>query len=139
MRAALDGGVDALLDAAAQDHRVGAGGDVAHAFVDHGLREDGRGGRPVAGDVVRLGRDFLRELGAEVLEAVLDLDLLRDRHAVVGDDGAPHFFSRTTLRPLGPRVILTALARRSTPSSRHGARPRGSEALSAGMGSGPVT
>src|SRR5947209_6684492 len=32
--------------------------------------------------------------------------------------GAPHFFSSTTLRPRGPRVTLTALARRSTPASR---------------------
>ena len=32
--------------------------------------------------------------------------------------GAPNFLSRTTLRPLGPRVTLTALARRSTPASR---------------------
>jgi len=29
--------------------------------------------------------------------------------------GAPHFFSRTTLRPLGPRVTLTASARVLTP------------------------
>ena len=32
--------------------------------------------------------------------------------------GAPNFFSRTTLRPLGPRVTLTALASWSTPASR---------------------
>jgi hypothetical protein len=29
--------------------------------------------------------------------------------------GAPNDFSRMTLRPLGPRVILTALANTSTP------------------------
>ena len=32
--------------------------------------------------------------------------------------GAPHFFSRTTLRPLGPSVILTALASWSMPRSK---------------------
>ena len=32
--------------------------------------------------------------------------------------GAPHFFSRTTLRPLGPSVIFTALASMSMPRSR---------------------
>src|SRR5215217_2483347 len=31
--------------------------------------------------------------------------------------GAPHFLSRTTLRPLGPSVTLTALASLSTPAS----------------------
>ena len=29
--------------------------------------------------------------------------------------GGPHFLSRTTLRPLGPRVIFTAAARESSP------------------------
>src|SRR6478735_6873248 len=32
--------------------------------------------------------------------------------------GAPHFFSRTTLRPRGPRVTLTASARMFRPRSR---------------------
>src|SRR5262249_38734135 len=32
--------------------------------------------------------------------------------------GAPHFFSSTTLRPLGPRVALTASARVFMPRSR---------------------
>jgi hypothetical protein len=32
--------------------------------------------------------------------------------------GAPHFFSRTTLRPFGPRVTLTASARVFMPRSR---------------------
>src|SRR5215212_5954015 len=31
--------------------------------------------------------------------------------------GAPNFFSRTTLRPFGPSVTLTALASLSTPAS----------------------
>src|SRR5687768_8735810 len=32
--------------------------------------------------------------------------------------GAPHFLSRTTLRPLGPRVMATVSARRFTPRSK---------------------
>src|SRR5690242_3708336 len=32
--------------------------------------------------------------------------------------GAPHFFSRTTLRPLGPNVTFTASARLFRPRSR---------------------
>jgi hypothetical protein len=46
---------------------------------------------------------------------VLELDLLGDGDAVLGDEGEPKLFSITTLRPLGPRVTLTALARASTP------------------------
>jgi hypothetical protein len=44
-------------------------------------------GRPVTGDVVGLRGDFLDELSAEVLERILELDLLGDRHTVVGDRG----------------------------------------------------
>ena len=74
-----------LLDAALDDHRVGAGGDVPEALGDHRLGQDDRGGRAVAGDVVGLGRDLLEELRAHVLERVLELDVARDGDAVVGD------------------------------------------------------
>jgi hypothetical protein len=77
----LGGGGDAL----AQRHRVGAGGHVAQAGGHHGLGEHGGGGGAVARDVVGLGGDGLGELGAEVLERVLEVDLARDGDAVVGD------------------------------------------------------
>ena len=77
----LDGGLDAALD----DHRVGPGGHDAEALGDHRLAEDDRGGRAVAGDVVGLGRDFLEQLRAHVLERVVELDVASDGHAVVGD------------------------------------------------------
>src|SRR5688572_22172008 len=83
----LDGRGDRLVDAALQIHRVHAGGDVLHAFGDDRLREHGRGGGAVTGDVGSLGSDFLHQLGAHVLELVLELDLLCDRHAVLGDGG----------------------------------------------------
>ena len=49
------------------------------------LGENGRGRRAVTGDVVGLGGGFLQELRAHVRERVLELDLLGDGHAVVGD------------------------------------------------------
>ena len=83
-------GLDGLVDAALEVHRVGAGRDGAQALVDHGLGDDGGGRRAVTGDVVGLGGDFLGELGAEVLERVVELDLTGDGDAVVGDRrGAP--------------------------------------------------
>ena len=112
--AALDGGLDAAL----QRHRVGAGGHVAQAFLDHGLGEDrGRGGA-VTGHVVGLLGDFLDQLGPDLLlgsSSSISLAMETPSLVIVG---APHFFSRTTLRPLGPRVILTALASWSIPRSR---------------------
>ena len=59
----LDGLVDALLD----HGRVGAGRDVAQALAVDGLGQDRGRRRAVAGDVRRLGRDFLDQLGAHVL------------------------------------------------------------------------
>ena len=75
----------AVLDAALEAERVGAGGDVLQALADDRLGEHGRGRRAVAGDVVGRRGDLADELRALVLEDVLDLDLTSDGHAVVGD------------------------------------------------------
>jgi len=83
----LDEGGDGLVDAALQVHRVHAGGHVLHAFADDGLGQHGGGGGAVTGDVAGLGSDFLDHLGAHVLELVLELDFLGDRHTVLGDGG----------------------------------------------------
>ena len=80
-----DDRLDALLDAALEAHRVGPGADVLEALGDHRLAEDDRGRGAVAGDIVGLGGDLLEELRAHVLEGILELDLLGDRHPVVGD------------------------------------------------------
>ena len=83
-------GLDGLVHAALEAHRVGAGGDGAQALVHHRLGEHGRGGGAVTGDVVGLGGDLLGELRTEVLERVVELDLAGDGHTVVGDGrGAP--------------------------------------------------
>ena len=81
----VDDGLGGLLDAALERHRVGAGGDVLQALVHDRLAQDGGGRRAVTGDVVGLGGDLLGELRADVLERVVQLDVLGDRHAVVGD------------------------------------------------------
>ena len=83
----LDDGGHGGLDAALEAHRVGAGRDVAQALADERLGEHGGGGGAVAGDVVGLLGDLLDELGADLLVRVLELDLLGDGHAVVGDGG----------------------------------------------------
>ncbi len=87
IRDRLDGPFHGFLDAALQGHGVGARSNVLHAALDHGASQDGGGGGAVAGDVVRLGGDFLGELSAHVLPRVVEFDLLRDRHTVVRDRG----------------------------------------------------
>ena len=80
-----DGGVDGLVDAATDGQRVGASGDVAQAVVDDSLSEQGCGGGAVTHGVVGLGGDLLHQLGTHVLDVVLELNLLGDGNAVVGD------------------------------------------------------
>ena len=80
-----DGGVDGLVDAATDGQRVGASGDVAQTVVDDGLSEQGCGGGAVTHGVVGLGGNLLHQLSTHVLDVVLELDLLGDRNAVVGD------------------------------------------------------
>src|SRR3990172_8410797 len=82
-------GLHAGLDAALEVHRVGAGGHVAHTLADDRLGEDGGGGGAVAGDVVGLGGHLAGELGAHVLERVLEVDLLGDADAVVHHGWGP--------------------------------------------------
>ena len=94
-------GLDALLQAALDGHRVGARGHVLEAFGDDRLAQHDRGGGAVAGDVVGLGGDFLEQLGAHVLEGVVQLDLTGDRHAVVGDGGRTELLVEHHVAALG--------------------------------------
>src|SRR6185437_14365968 len=81
----LHHGGDGDIDAALQVHRIHAGGNRLRTFANDRLREHGRGGGAVAGEIVRLLGDFTHHLRAHVLELVFELDFLRHRHAVLGD------------------------------------------------------
>ena len=93
--------VGAEVDALLEQHRVGAGGDVAHALVDDRLGQHGRGGGAVAGDVVGLGGGFLEQLRAHVRERVVELDLLGDGDAVVGDGRGAELLVERDVAALG--------------------------------------
>src|SRR5512140_2631266 len=81
----LDDRRNRAIDAALERHRVGSGGDVLETFAEDRLREHRGGGGAITGDVRRLRRDFLHHLRAHVLERIGQLDLLRNRDAVLGD------------------------------------------------------
>ena len=81
----LDHGGDRDVDAALEVHRVHAGGDRLGAFLHDRGGQHGGGGGAVAGEIVGLLGDFAHHLRAHVLELVLELDLLGDGDAVLGD------------------------------------------------------
>ncbi len=80
-----DDGFNSLVDAALQVHRVHAGGHRLRTFANDGLRQHGRGGGAVAGEVVGLVGDFFHHLRAHVLELIAKFDFLGHGHAVLGD------------------------------------------------------
>src|SRR6266568_87380 len=79
--------LDGRLDAALERHRVRARRDVAQALAHQRLGQHGSRRRAVAGHVVGLLRYFLDKLGTDLFPRVLELDLLGDGHAIVGDRG----------------------------------------------------
>ena len=96
--------LDGEIDAALQVHRVHAGGDRLHALADDRLGEHGGGGGAVAGDVVGLRGDFAQHLRAHVLELVLELDLLGDGDAVLGDARSAEALVDDDVAALGARA-----------------------------------
>src|SRR6201986_4801578 len=66
---------------------VAAPATVAQALAPQRRGQHGRRRRAVAGHVVGLLRYFLDKLGADLFPRVLELDLLGDGHAIVGDRG----------------------------------------------------
>ncbi len=93
--------VDGLLDAALDAQRIGAGRQVPEAFPHHGLSEHSRRCGSVTGHVVGLVGHFVGELGPHVLPRVLELDLLGDGHAVVGDGGGTPLLLQDDVAALG--------------------------------------
>src|SRR5450759_1133487 len=102
-------GLDGLLDADADQHRVRAGGDVADALVDHRLAEDHGGSGAVAGHIVGLGCDFLEELRAHVLEGVFEFDVAGDGDAVVGNGRRAELLVQDDVSTLGANRDLDGL------------------------------
>ena len=98
-------GLDALL----QDHGVGTGSHVLHAFVDHGLGQQRCGRGAVAGHVVRLGGDFLDQLGAHVFKRVFQFDVPGNRHTVVGDGRGTVFLIEHDVAAFGSQGDLDGI------------------------------
>ena len=89
------------FDAALNAHGVGAGHHILGAFPIDRLGEN-RGGRcPVTRDVGGLAGHLSHHLRAHVLKRILEVDLLRDGHAVLRDGRGPEFLVEHDVAPLG--------------------------------------
>ena len=84
----LNSTVGSLFHTFSQDNGICACRKILHARIDHRLSQNGCGGSTVTCHVIGLGSHFLHQLGAHIFECVLQLDLLCDGNAVVGDQGS---------------------------------------------------
>ena len=102
----VDCRLNALVDAAFDGHRIGAGGNVAQALLIQGKGQDSGRGGPIAGHVAGLLSHRVDQLGAHVLERIGQLDFLADGDAVLGHGW--------TAKTLVEDDIATSRAKRDT-------------------------
>ena len=93
---------DGFFDTAFEDHRVSAGCDVAHAFLNHGLGQDSSCRRAVTSDVVGLGCDFFDELSAHVFKGVFQFDIAGNGDTIVGDGRSTEFLVENDVAAFRP-------------------------------------
>ena len=93
--------LNSLVDATLQRCWVRAGSNGFYTFAVNGLRQHGRGCGAVTGNVGGLGSDFLDELGTDILDGILELDLLGNGHAVFGDGRRSELFLDYHIAALG--------------------------------------
>ena len=131
-------------------HRARPELDVAQAVGEDRIGQQRRGGRAVADGLSGLDRRVREKARAEVLDGVLELDLLHDRHPVVADErqavllldqhrprlrteGAPHSIGqcRRASEELGSGLVAhEQFGVGHVPSSRHaGEREQGRKSL----------
>ncbi len=77
---------------ALQIHRISAGGYVLQSYPDDGLSQQGSGGCSVARIVIGFGSHFLYQLGAHVLEGILQFYFFCHGHPVFRNLGSAVFF-----------------------------------------------
>lgn len=92
-----------FFNASFEDHRIGTGSDVAHAFFDHSLSQDRSRRRAVTGYVVGLGSDFFDELSAHIFKGIFQFDIAGDGNTIVGDRRSPEFFIENDVAAFRPQ------------------------------------
>ena len=93
---------NSFFDTAFENHRVSTGCDVAHAFLDHSLCQDGSCRRTVTSDVVSLGCDFFDELCAHVFKGIFQFDIAGYGNTIVSDGRCAEFLVKNDVAAFRP-------------------------------------
>ena len=102
----LDDGRRRDIDASLEVHRIHPRGDELEALLDDRGGQHRRGGGAIAGPVTGLRGDLAHHLRAHILELVLELDLLGDGDAVLGDAGGAIGLVENDIAALGTQRRL---------------------------------
>ena len=97
----FNGDFDGLLDAALDRHRIRSRGHCLDTLAENRLRQNGRRGGAVTGNIGGFRRNFAHHLRAHVFERILQLDFLGYRHTVFGDGRSAEFLLQNDIAALG--------------------------------------
>ena len=108
----LDAGhssVHSGLNAVLHNHGIGTGSHILHTLAYQRLSQQRSSGGAVTGIVIGLGRNFLHQLGAHILKRLLQLNLLGNGHAVVGDQRCAVLLIQYHIAALGAKGNLNGV------------------------------
>ncbi len=102
--------VNRFVNAAFQDNRVGAGGNILNALVNDSLSQNAGRSGAVAGYVVGLGSNFFNQLSAHVLGSVFQVNFLGNAYTVVGNQRRAKFALQNYIAAFGPQSYFNRIS-----------------------------
>src|ERR1700719_177986 len=105
------------IDTALQIHRVHPGDHRLRALMDDRLRENGRRGGAVAGELAGLHGNLLEHLGTHVLKPIGELDFFGDSSAVLADSRRSVRFVEKDIATFRSQCDLDRICERVDPRS----------------------
>merc|ERR1719162_1125159 len=112
-------GINSHVDSPSQVLRVQTCGNGLATFRINNTRQYCSGGGSISGNIVGPGRYALDELGAHVLEGILEIDGLGDRHTILGNFRCSIWLSNNGISALGSKSYLNSISQ-SVDSLKHG-------------------
>ncbi len=108
----VDDGLNALLQSTAQDHRIGASGEIPEAFDNDGLCQDGRGGGTITSHIICFGRDLFQQLRAHILKWLGQIDITSNGYTIIGNGWCTKLFVKHNIAALWPKCDFDGFCQR---------------------------